>query len=171
MFILVMGVMGAGKTTVGMQLARSLSFEFLDADDFHSSANRARLSRGQPLTDEDRAPWLETLRAAVERTNANRKGIVLACSALKAAYRDVLLGDGRNTLVVYLRADEPLLAARLMNRTGHFASPGLLQSQLATLEEPDDALSFDAALPVSHIVRHVVARIAQSSKPSSVRAK
>ncbi len=134
--LLVMGVCGAGKSTIGRALAHDLDWEFIDADDFHPPANRAKLSSAQALTDADRAPWLTALRAETERVLARGESLVLACSALKAAYRATLLRGLAATRTLHLHGTRDQLAARLATRDAHFMSPALLDSQLATLEAP-----------------------------------
>jgi gluconokinase len=151
MIILIMGVTAAGKTTVGRALAATLHWRFADADDYHSEANIAKMRAGIPLTDEDRAPWLQSLRSAILGWIASGESIVLACSALKASYRDILLASPEVKLV-YLRITEELAAARLAARRGHYMNPVLVRSQFETLEEPHDALIVDAAQPTEQIV-------------------
>ena len=151
MIILVMGVSGSGKTSVGQALARRLQCSFSDADAFHSDANRAKMRAGVPLTDEDRRPWLRTIGEAIRAADAQGTSHVFACSALKAEYRRILDPEGRCKLV-YLRGSRGLLEERLAGRTGHFFNPDLLQSQLDTLEEPGDALIVDVARPLPEIV-------------------
>lgn len=136
-----MGVSGVGKTTVGRALADALGYAFLDADDLHPAANIEKMRRGEPLTDEDRAPWLAAL---AERIGKSTEPLVVACSALRASYRSSL-GD---VTFVLLDAPDDVIARRLGARTGHFANAALLPSQRATLERPDGALVINAALPV-----------------------
>lgn len=151
--------MGAGKTTIGSALAARLGWRFLDADDFHSEENWAKLSRGEPLDDADRRPWLARLRGEIGQRLERGESAVLACSALKQTYRDALVppharpGDVR---FVYLYADPKLTAERLSSRIAHRASSSLLTSQLAALEEPRDALRLDTSAPVSQLVQAVV---------------
>jgi len=147
-----MGVAGSGKTTVGGLLAAALGVELIDADAFHSEASRDKMSRGVPLDDEDRAPWLAALAAAIDGWLVEGRSVVLACSALKRAYRAVLRRDAEQVRLVYLRGSPELLRRRLDQRAGHFATSALLESQLATLEEPDDALTVDVAAPPEEIV-------------------
>ena len=154
MIILVMGVTGAGKTTVGRALAAQLQCRFADADDYHSAANIAKMHAGIPLTDEDRAPWLQSLHDAVASWIHAGESVVLACSALKASYRDMLL-VGPEVKLVYLRADEALIAARVSARRGSYMNPDLVPSQFATLEEPRDAIVVDAGGPLETIVSEV----------------
>ena len=158
--IVVMGAAGAGKSTVGRALAQRLGAEFVDADDRHPPANRAKMARGEPLDDSDRAPWLAALHDLLAQSVASGRRVVLACSALKVAYRAVLLADIPSARVVYLRADRSVLVERLASRRAHFFPPALLESQLATLEEPADALVIDATLPVDEIVARIVTAVA-----------
>jgi gluconokinase len=146
-----MGVAGAGKTTVGRALAQQLHWRFADADDYHSAANIAKMSAGIPLTDDDRAPWLQTLHDAIVAWLAAGENVALACSGLKAAYRDRLMVS-REVKLVYLRASPELVAARMAGRSGHYMNPHLLRSQFETLEEPMDALTIDAGLPTEQVV-------------------
>ena len=141
--IVLMGVAGSGKTTIGTTLAKSLGWQFKDADDLHSSANIAKLSAGIPLTDADRAPWLAAVRAQIDARLSARENAVLACSALKAAYRDILITDPGCVKLVHLHGPAGLLQERLNGRKAHFAKATLLQSQLETLEPPTTALTVD----------------------------
>jgi gluconokinase len=152
--VLLMGVAGAGKTTVGRQLAAAVAADFYDADDFHPRANVEKMRRGVPLTDADRAPWLATLHELIETCLARGARTVLACSALKESYRAQLLIDERVKLV-YLKGDFALIQARLKDRRDHFMSADMLDSQFAALEEPQDALRVDAAAPPAEIVRAI----------------
>lgn len=138
-----MGVSGAGKTTVGSLLAQELHWDFADADDFHSVANIEKMRAGIPLTDADRAPWLDTLRAVVARWIAENKNAVLACSALKRSYRSLLQVDER-VHFVYLKGDRDLFSQRLLDRRHHYMKHQMLDSQLLTLEPPLDAIVVDA---------------------------
>lgn len=140
MIVVVMGVTGAGKKTIGVLLAQRLGWEFVDADSFHSPASVEKIRQGIPLDDADRAPWLRSLRAAIEGWAAQRKNVVLACSALKRSYRDELCVGGE-TQFVYLKGSYDLIYERLRQRHGHFASETILTSQFAALEEPDDAIT------------------------------
>lgn len=143
--VVLMGVAGSGKTTVGEQLARELGWSFGDADHFHPAANIAKMSAGHALDDTDRAPWLAAIRGYLDRELAAGRSAVVTCSALKQRYRDVLLGDPRDPRVqlVYLRGSRDLLWARISGRQGHFMKSSMLDSQLAALEEPADALVVD----------------------------
>jgi gluconokinase len=154
MVIILMGVTASGKTTVGRLLAAELQWPFYDADDFHPAANITKMQRGIPLTDSDRWPWLEALRDQVRRCVTSGSDAVLACSALKEAYRRYLHIDPQVRLV-YLKADRELIRQRLQQRHGHFMNPALLDSQFATLEEPTWGLRVDAALEPTAIVRTI----------------
>ena len=149
-----MGAAGAGKTTIGVALAAELGWRFVEGDDQHPARNIEKMRRGDALTDADRAPWLAALHATVARTAERRESLVLACSALKRRYREVLRGKCRQVRFVYLKAPEAELARRLSARTAHFAGPGLLKSQLAALEEPsgDEALIVDARWPPEQVL-------------------
>jgi len=132
--LIVMGVAGSGKTTVGTLLAQKLGWRFADADDFHPQQNKEKIGRGVALEDADRKPWLAAVRNAVLQWNAAEENVVLACSALKRIYRDELRTG--NVLFVYLKGDHELFLKRLRQRQGHFADEKILASQFATLEEP-----------------------------------
>ena len=134
--LVVMGVSGSGKTTIADKLAERLNWTFEDADKFHPPSNVAKMSAGQPLTDEDRWPWLRAIAAEIERVCKSRQHAVIACSALKRAYRDIL-ADGRNDVrFVFLKGTQQLIGSRLSSRKDHFMPPGLLASQFGTLEPP-----------------------------------
>jgi gluconokinase len=133
---IVMGVSGCGKTTVAAGLARQEGWILLEGDSFHPPANIAKMKAGTPLTDEDRWPWLRAIAAKEDELLAAGQSAAVACSALKRAYRDILIGGRRNAVLVYLRGSKELIAARLKARKGHFMPPALLDSQFATLEEP-----------------------------------
>lgn len=133
---LVMGVSGSGKSTIAEMLARSLGWRFFDADDFHPPANIAKMKAGQPLNDEDRAPWLEGLSELLASEVAAGRPPVVACSALRQRYRETLLAKVPGMMVVYLRGDKNLISTRLSRRSGHFMPSALLDSQFDALEEP-----------------------------------
>ena len=158
MVILVMGATGAGKTTVGKLLARRLGWIFLDADDFHSSENREKMHRGIPLSDADRAPWLESIHDELVRRNGEGQDVVLACSALKQAYRDTL-GANLQMKIIFLRGSPEQLRHNLAARQRHFAGEDLVPSQLATLEEPSDAIVEDIGPPPEEIVERICSRL------------
>lgn len=152
--IVLMGPAGAGKTTVGVLLAQSLGWTFLDADDFHSRENIEKMHLGIGLTDADRGPWLSAICKALTAHYASGDNVVLACSALKKQYREALAPASLTKAVrfVYLRAPESVLRERLARRSGHYAGADLLASQLETLEEPSDALWVDATCEPTEIV-------------------
>jgi gluconokinase len=139
MIILVMGVTGSGKTTVGKMLASRLGWVFLDADNFHSAENVEKMRRGIPLSDADRGPWLAAIHAELVKCSGEKVDAVLACSALKESYRERLVA-GVEMRIVYLKGTYGEIAARLQRRTGHFAGDGILAGQFADLEEPQGAL-------------------------------
>jgi carbohydrate kinase (thermoresistant glucokinase family) len=153
--VIVMGVSGCGKTTVARALAAALGWEFLEADELHPAANVAKLSAGTALTDSDRAPWIEAVRAAIVSRVARGAKVVAACSALKEAHRLVLAPDPADTRFVHLRGDFALISARLAGRSGHFMKETLLRSQFADLEEPADALTVDTALATDVVVQRI----------------
>ena len=134
--LVVMGVSGSGKTTVAALLAGRLRWEFEDADDLHPAANIAKMHAGMPLTDTDRWPWLHAVAGWIDATRAAGRQGVVACSALKRGYRDVIIGDRAGVQLVYLKGDRNLIRARLACRHGHFMPAGLLESQFEALEEP-----------------------------------
>jgi gluconokinase len=154
--VIVMGVSGSGKTTVGRAVAEKTGWPYFDADDYHSSANIAKMHAGTPLMDEDRKPWLDQLHALIQTWLVNDTNAILGCSALTAAYRKRLGADTRIRWV-YLKADRALLAERLRRRTGHFMNPTLLDSQLLTLEEPADALVLDASQSPAALADEIIA--------------
>lgn len=159
MVIVLFGVTGTGKTRVGSALAKALGWTFIDADDFHGEANISKLNRGIPLNDEDRGPWLSRLRGIIQENVAQCRNVVLACSALKRAYRRYLRVDAE-VVFVYLRTETHLLEERLKRRRGHFMNPALLRSQLEALEEPlDETLTVDTTespLEVVGLIRDAV---------------
>jgi len=142
--VVVMGVAGVGKTTVGRLLARELDAGFVDADDYHPAANVAKMHSGKPLTDDDRRPWLARLNEVLREYAARNAGVVLACSALKQRYREQLFAGVPDGRLVYLRGTKEMIAERLGARREHFMNPALLDSQFAALEEPAHAIVADA---------------------------
>ena len=152
MVVLLMGVAGSGKTTIGRRLAAELGWDFADADEFHPPANVAKMSAGIPLDDTDRAPWLAAIRAYLDRQHAAGRNAVVTCSALKERYRTVLLGGPAPVKLVYLKGTAEVLWSRISRREGHFMKPAMLASQLAAIEEPADALVIDIAQPPEQII-------------------
>lgn len=136
MIVLVMGVAGCGKSTVGGLLAARLGIAFAEGDAFHPAANVAKMSRGEPLTDADRQPWLAAIADEIARRAERDEGLVVGCSALRRSYRRTLLGTRSNARLVYLKGGQDLIAARMAGRRDHFMPPSLLASQFAALEEP-----------------------------------
>jgi gluconokinase len=161
MVVIIMGVTGSGKTTIGRRLAAKLGWRYFDADDFHPPANIEKMSGGRPLNDDDRLPWLERLRTLIRECLERSENCVLACSALKRSYRDYLLLDARVKLV-YLKGDADLIQSRLNQRRGHYMDPALLDSQFAILEEPGTETQVDIAASPDEIVRTIEARLQQS---------
>ncbi|CAD6556584.1 gluconokinase [Paraburkholderia sabiae] len=161
MILIAMGVSGAGKTRIGEMLAERLKCTFTDGDAFHSAANKEKMHNGIPLTDEDRWPWLRTIRAAIEEKQRAGETAVFTCSSLKRSYRDVLRDGDRDVCFVYLKGTQEVLQQRLQTRTGHFFDPSLLQSQLDTLEEPgeDEAITVSIELTPEQIVDEALAKI------------
>ena len=147
-----MGVAGSGKTAVGRALADALGWRFEDADAYHSAPSIAKMRRGMPLSDADRAPWLAALHALAERALDRREPLVLACSALKEEHRRRLAGGLRGVRIVHLTADEATLRGRLESRANHFFGSSLLASQLATLEAPRDAFTVDTTASIEQVV-------------------
>ena len=134
--LIVMGVSGAGKSTIAEALAKRLAWRYEDGDKFHPPANVAKMRAGQPLTDEDRRPWLQAIADEIDRLSALGERAVVACSALRRTYRDILVHGRNDVRIVYLRGTQQLIASRLARRKGHFMPPGLLTSQFNTLEPP-----------------------------------
>lgn len=158
-FIIVMGVAGSGKTSVGEALAKHLGWAFYDADNFHPPENVGKMASGIPLDDSDRVPWLTTLNSLiVSSLKADHPG-VLACSALKERYREQLKQGNSGVQIVYLKGSYDLIWSRISARKGHWMKPQMLQSQFATLEEPTNALIVDISKPVDEIVEEIITRL------------
>jgi gluconokinase len=163
--LIVMGVSGAGKTTIGETLAARLGWPYEDADTFHPPSNVTKMSAGQPLTDEDRWPWLEAIAAEIDRACGAGEHIVIGCSALKRAYRDVLTHGRTDVRLVYLDGSQSLIADRLSHRKGHFMPPGLLISQFAALEPPtpdERPLTVSIDAEVEQIVDNIISQLSPS---------
>ena len=143
--VLLMGVAGVGKTTVGLALAEALGWDFRDADSFHSEKNIAKMSAGQPLDDGDRAPWLAAIATHIKKTLGRGENGVVTCSALKQSYREVISANNKNVILFHLHGAPEIIRRRIEARENHFMKPAMLDSQLAALEPPQDALSLDVA--------------------------
>lgn len=160
--VVVMGVSGCGKSTVGRQLAQLLGTDFLEGDELHSGQNVARMAAGIALTDEDRQGWLETLAGRLAEARAQGRGLVISCSALKRSYRDILRSGAPDLLLIHLRGDYDLLATRMASRAGHYMPSSLLDSQFATLEPPDaeeNALTLDVEQTPNLILNAIIERL------------
>lgn len=163
--LIVMGVSGSGKSTIAERLAKRLGWTCEDGDRFHPAGNVAKMSAGHPLDDADRWPWLQAIADEIERVCTGGGHVVMACSALKRAYRDVLVRSRSDVRIVFLDGSQALIADRLGRRKGHFMPPGLLDSQFRTLEPPQEderpiTVSIDA--PVETIVENIVAQLKAS---------
>lgn len=157
-----MGVSGSGKTTVGKALARKLGWTFQEGDELHPAANIEKMKSGVPLTDEDRAPWLARVEAWISDELRQGRSGVIACSALKRAYRDQIVGGRSDVRLVFLEGDHDLIAERIAHRHGHFMPPALLDSQFATLEAParaERAITVDIGQPLETIVDQIAAQL------------
>jgi gluconokinase len=154
MFVLIMGVTGSGKTTIGRLLSAAMGWPFYDADDFHSPENIRKMASGVPLTDEDRGPWLVELQKLISHRSKRGENGVLACSALKEPYRRILSADA-DVAVVYLKTHPDLIRSRLESRSGHYMSQRLIESQFLDLEEPKEGITINAAQPPEQIVRAI----------------
>lgn len=161
-FVIVMGVSGSGKTSIGQALAEAVGWDFFDADDFHPPENIVKMASGIPLNDSDRVPWLASLHDLISSSlKADRPG-VLACSALTDAYRrQLLVGDARVQLV-YLKGNYGLIWSRMSARTDHYMKPHMLQSQFDLLEEPIDVITVDISKPVAEVVQEILDRMKSS---------
>jgi gluconokinase len=156
-FYLLMGVSGSGKTTIGKALAKKLGWDFYDADDFHTSENKAKMRAGIPLNDNDRVPWLVSLHALISNCLRENKNGVLACSALKESYRHILQSGNQDLLIVYLKGDYDLIWGRMMARSDHYMKPEMLRSQFEALEEPTYGVTVDISHSVEEIVTTIIA--------------
>ena len=157
MIVIIMGVAGSGKSTVGQALAAETGEEFYDADSFHSVAAKEKMNRGQPLTDTDRTPWLNMMQKHITQWLQADKNAILACSALKASYRQILYCDDPRVKLIYLKGSYELIEQRLRGRTGHFMNPNLLQSQFDILEEPteEESLYIDISQDLETIIQKI----------------
>jgi gluconokinase len=169
-----MGVSGSGKSTIGEKLAQRLGWSYEDGDRFHPASNVAKMSAGQPLTDEDRRPWLQAIADEIDRVCEAGEHAVIACSALKRAYRDLLVHGRKDVRIIYLKGTRDLIASRLALRKGHFMPPGLLASQFGTLEPPDASenpvtVSIDA--PIETIVDDIVRQLGLTPADSEANSR
>lgn len=171
MVIVVMGVSGSGKTTIGRALAAALHWSFSDADDFHSPANVEKMKKGIPLSDEDREPWLRTIRGAIEQWKRDESGHVLACSALKGSYRDILGQNDPDVKFVYLQGAFDVISQRLKERKSHFFNPALLRSQFDALETPEGALIVEVSKEPQEIIRAILGTLQPDKNEEEGRIK
>lgn len=152
--LILMGVTGSGKTTIGRMFAESVGWKYFDADDFHPAANIEKMKRGVPLTDADRKPWLSRLRELISQCIERNENAAIGCSALKASYWKLLSID-ESVEIVYLKGAPDVIRQRLRSRTGHYMNPDLLDSQFQTLEEPEDTLTIDVGLTPAEIIARI----------------
>jgi gluconokinase len=157
--LILMGVSGSGKTVVGELLSQKLGWPFFDGDDFHPKENVDKMAAGIPLDDDDRTPWLLNLHDLIADHLAERKSLLLACSALKQTYRDLLLEGNPNTLFIHLKGDFGLIMSRMQARSGHYMKPEMLYSQFETLEEPTDALTVDIGQNLDRITEEIITQL------------
>jgi gluconokinase len=155
-FVIVMGVAGSGKTTIGQALAQQLGWDFYDADAFHPAENITKMASGIPLDDSDRAPWLASLQVLIAASLKENRPAVLACSALKEGYRQKLFEGNKDVLIVYLRGSYDLIWSRISARRDHYMKPQMLKSQFEVLEEPTDVFTIDISLSVEKIVQKIL---------------
>jgi gluconokinase len=168
--IVVMGVAGSGKTTIGEKLAEQLGWAYEDGDRFHPKANVEKMSAGHPLTDEDRWPWLQAIADEIDRVCSRAGHVVISCSALKRRYRDVLVHGRGDVRIVYLDGTQDLIARRLAARKGHFMPPTLLESQFKTLQPPgpdENPITVSIDAPVEEIVDDIVRKLAPAADQGS----
>jgi len=157
--LILMGVSGSGKTAVGELLSQKLGWPFFDGDDFHPKENVDKMAAGIPLDDNDRIPWLMNLHDLIADHLAERKSLLLACSALKQTYRDLLLEGNPNTLFIHLKGDFKMIMSRMQARSGHYMKPEMLYSQFETLEEPTDALTVDIGQNLDRITEEIITQL------------
>jgi gluconokinase len=168
MIVVVMGVTGVGKTTIGSALAQHFAWAFEDADAYHSAANIEKMSHGIPLTDADRIPWLESMHRMLAGYANGERSVVLACSALRQEYRD-LLGKDLMVTWIYLKASPVVVRERVEHRHGHFAKEDLVKSQFETLEEPADAIIVNADGTPEEILQDICSRLPSTEADGAVR--
>jgi len=158
-FLIVMGVSGCGKSSVGHALARYLEWDFYDADNFHPNENLAKMTNGIPLTDSDRAPWIASLRELISSSLKADKTGVLACSALKERYRQQLVDGNSSVQIIYLKGSYDLIWSRMEKRANHYMKPHMLKSQFEALEEPTNAFTIDISMSLDDVVREIILKI------------
>lgn len=169
--IIVMGVSGAGKSTIAEALSRAIGFDCEDGDSYHPPSNVTKMHAGIPLTDEDRWPWLKAIADDIDRKADAGRRLVISCSALKRAYRDILVHGRSDVRLVYLKGTRRLIAERLALRIDHFMPPSLLDSQFATIEEPapdEHVITVDINAPIDRIIAAIVDRLQISANPGSL---
>ena len=163
--LVIMGVSGSGKTTIGQLLSADLICSFIDGDDFHSPVNIKKMSSGEALTDEDRWPWLEILTDKIQEYIQQEQSMVLACSALKKSYREILCVERELVQFIYLKGNYATIVRRMQSRENHFMTKSLLQSQFATLEEPEDAIVVDISPSPSEILKSIRGLLHLKTRP------
>ena len=163
--LVIMGVSGSGKTTIGQLLSAELICSFIDGDDFHPSVNIKKMSSGEALTDEDRWPWLEILTDKIQEYIQQEQSMVLACSALKKSYREILCVERELVQFIYLKGNYATILRRMQSRENHFMTKSLLQSQFATLEEPEDAIVVDISPSPSEILKSIRGLLHLKTRP------
>lgn len=159
--IIIMGVAGSGKTTIGKLLAAETSFSFYDGDNFHTGVALSKMSGGTALSDDDRAPWLQAIRDHISRLKQKDEQAIIACSALKKSYRQVLRNGNNNITFIYLKGSRSIIAERIKKRTNHFMPPGLLESQFETLEEPRNAMVVDISKEPAQIIQYIIKKLSE----------
>lgn len=157
--LLITGVAGSGKTTTGKRAAAALGWPYFEADDFHSAANKAKMAAGTPLDDADRAPWLAAIRAKMDEVRATGHCAVFTCSALKEKYREILVGNADDVLLVFLSADPETIAQRVGRRQNHFMKADMVRSQFDALEPPQNALTLDVREPPQAVLQKILAAV------------
>lgn len=157
--LLITGVAGSGKTTIGKRAAAALGWPYFEADDFHSAANKAKMAAGTPLDDADRAPWLAAIRAKMDEVRATGQHAVFTCSALKEKYRDVLTGGTKDVVLIYLAGDFNTILERVSRRRGHYMKGDMVRSQFEALEPPKDALTLDVRIAPEEILKKILAAV------------
>ena len=156
MIIILTGVSGSGKTTIGRLLAENLGWSFYEGDDFHPQVNIEKMRQGIPLNDDDRKPWLRNLRQLIDELVLKKEMAIVACSALKSSYREMLAGNNKDVKFVFLKGDYQLIEERLNNRSGHFFGANLLKSQFEVMEEPEFGLTVDISQEPNAIVDEIM---------------